>query len=92
VFNKAAFVGKKIFDLIKMHGTTIKIKNLREVELVSQHQMLRVTGLGHVCGEVSLLVVCEMFVYVIHHHAEVEHLYTIIRKHRYRKPVVTNWY
>ena len=25
--NKSAFVGKKNSDIIKMHGTTIKIKN-----------------------------------------------------------------
>jgi hypothetical protein len=36
-------------------------------------------------------VVYEMFVYVIHYHAVVEHLYPRIRKHRYRKPVVPNW-
>jgi hypothetical protein len=28
---KDAFVGKKNFDFIKMHGTTIKIKNLTDL-------------------------------------------------------------
>ena len=33
MFNKSAFVDEKNFDVIKMHGATIKIKNIYIVPL-----------------------------------------------------------